>query len=109
MDAGIHDASHDRLPPLGVAASDCTSDTCWAPGTCSGYLLGPNQPVAYCTIVCDPDAGGCPSGTVCATNLGIGRCLKSCSSSSECTGGFACFDGGFCFSPYTGSTSKPGD
>jgi hypothetical protein len=59
--------------------------------------------VAYCTLVCDVEAGGCPSGTVCAANLGIGRCLKACTTSSDCTGGFTCMtDGGFCFSPYSG-------
>jgi hypothetical protein len=104
-DAGAHDASHDVLPRLGVGEPNCTSDTCWPPATCAGFLLGPNQPVTYCTLVCGDSGAACPSGTVCA-NRGIGQCLKACAQDSDCAGGFGCkVDAGYCFSLYTGSDS----
>lgn len=95
------------LPPLGIAAPDCEPDACPSPATCSGTLLGPNTPVAFCTVVCS-SSSACPSDTVCMLGEGIGRCLKVCTSDSDCSGGFACIqDGGYCWSPYKGADAVP--
>jgi hypothetical protein len=85
-------------PSIGDA---CTTDQNCGGRTC---ISDNSFPGGYCTEHCvQGDSSGCPGGSSCVEHNGQALCLRNCSDTSECRGGYTCHNyklqGTFCLSP----------
>src|SRR5205085_528619 len=92
MEMKTPDAGTMTLPDSGtVASTGAVGDACTTAGMCSGAMAGciTGWPGGYCSIT-TCQAGTCPGGSECyELSNGTTRCLKECTTRSDCRSGYA--------------------
>ena len=122
-DAGFDPSTYEG--GIGVGLVNCVPATCLSNDLCGDAAVNCGSWVLRREPFCSPTSRSattppghmkntdCPSGTACETKETHGHCLMTCTSSSDCSGGFACTldagaGGSFCWSPFSGADMDGG-